>query len=87
LQERAINEELQRNKILRLKVAIPKIRAGKLSCTALGYGLDDREFESQKGWNFSLHHRVQIGSGSHPASCPMGTRRSVPGGKVAGELS
>jgi hypothetical protein len=24
--------------------------------------------------NFSLHHRVQTGSGAHPASCPMGTR-------------
>jgi len=22
--------------------------------------------------NFSLHHRVQNGSGSHPASCPWG---------------
>jgi hypothetical protein len=26
--------------------------------------------------NFSLHHRVQNGSGAHPASCP--------GGKAAG---
>jgi hypothetical protein len=24
--------------------------------------------------NFSLHHRVQNGSGAHPASCPVGTR-------------
>jgi hypothetical protein len=24
--------------------------------------------------NFSLHHRVQNGSGAHPASYPMGTR-------------
>jgi hypothetical protein len=23
--------------------------------------------------NFSLHHRVQIGSGAHPASYPIGT--------------
>jgi len=28
--------------------------------------------------NFSLHHHVQTGSGSHPASYPMGT-----GGKMA----
>jgi hypothetical protein len=30
--------------------------------------------------NFSLHHRVQTGSGAHPASYPMGTRDSFPGG-------
>jgi hypothetical protein len=34
--------------------------------------------------NFSLHHRVQHGSGAHPASYPMGTRGSLPGGKAAG---
>jgi hypothetical protein len=33
--------------------------------------------------NFSLHHRVQTGSGAHPASYPVGTRGSFPGGKVA----
>jgi hypothetical protein len=30
--------------------------------------------------NFSLHHRVQTGSGAHAASYPMGTRGSFPGG-------
>jgi hypothetical protein len=35
--------------------------------------------------NFSLHHRVQTGSGGHPASYPLGTRGSFPGGKAAGE--
>jgi hypothetical protein len=34
--------------------------------------------------NFSLHHRVQNGSGAHPASYPMGPRGSFPGGKAAG---
>jgi hypothetical protein len=34
--------------------------------------------------NFSLHHRVQNGSGAHPASYPMGTRGSFPAGKAAG---
>jgi hypothetical protein len=35
--------------------------------------------------NFSLHHRrVQTGSGAHPASYPMSTRGSFPGGKAAG---
>jgi hypothetical protein len=33
--------------------------------------------------NFSLHRRVHDGSGVHPASYPMGTRGSFPGGKAA----
>jgi hypothetical protein len=54
---------------------------------ALGYGLDDRgsrvRFPAGAG-NFSLHHRVQNGSGAHPASYPIGTRSSFPAGKAAG---
>jgi hypothetical protein len=54
---------------------------------ALGYGLDDRgsrvRFPPGAG-NFSLHHRVQNGSGAHPASYPMGTRCSLPGVKRTG---
>jgi hypothetical protein len=54
---------------------------------ALSYGLDDRgsrvRFPAGAG-NFSLHHRVQNGYGAHPASYPMGTRGSFPGGKAAG---
>jgi hypothetical protein len=57
---------------------------------ALGYGLDDRgsrvRFLAGAG-NFSLHHRVQNGSGAHPASYPMGTRGSFPGDKAAGAWS
>jgi hypothetical protein len=30
--------------------------------------------------NFSLHHRVHNDSGAQPASYPMGTRGSFPGG-------
>jgi hypothetical protein len=56
----------------------------------LGYGLDDRgsrvRFPAEAG-NFSLHHHVQNGSGAHPASYPMGTRGSFPGGKAAGACS
>jgi hypothetical protein len=33
---------------------------------------------------FSLHHRVQKCSSAHPASYPMDTRSSFPGGKAAG---
>jgi hypothetical protein len=47
----------------------------------LGYGLDDRgsriRFPAGAG-NFSLHHRVQNGSGTHPASYPMGTKGLSP---------
>jgi hypothetical protein len=34
-----------------------------------------------------LHHRVQTGSGAHPASYPMGNGGFFPGGKVAETLS
>jgi hypothetical protein len=34
--------------------------------------------------NFSLHHRVQNGSGAHSASYPVGTRVSSPGVKQPG---
>jgi hypothetical protein len=54
---------------------------------ALGYGLDDPGYKVRfpaGAGNFSLHHRVQNGSGAHPASYPMGTRGSFPGGKSAG---
>jgi len=34
--------------------------------------------------NFSFHHRVQKGSGAHPASYPTDTGGSFPRGKVAG---
>jgi hypothetical protein len=54
---------------------------------ALGYVLDDRgsrvRFSEGTG-NFSLHHRVQNGSGAHLASYPMGTRGSFLGSKAAG---
>jgi hypothetical protein len=51
------------------------------------YGLDVRgsrvRFPAGAG-NISLHHRVQNGSGAHPASYPMGTGGSFPGSKAAG---
>jgi hypothetical protein len=54
---------------------------------ALGYGLDDWgsmvRFPAGAG-NFSLNHRVQNGSGAHPASYAMGARGSFPGGKADG---
>jgi hypothetical protein len=54
---------------------------------ALSYGLDERgsrvRFPAAAG-NFSLHHRVQNGSGAHPASYPVGTRDFFLWGKAAG---
>jgi hypothetical protein len=54
----------------------PKSRDRSVSI-ALGYGLDGRgsrvRFPAGAG-NFSLHHRIQNGSGAHPASYPMCTR-------------
>jgi hypothetical protein len=54
---------------------------------ALDYGLEDRSsrvlFLVGAG-NFSLRHRVQNGSGAHPAFYPMGTRGSFPGIKRPG---
>jgi hypothetical protein len=51
------------------------------------YGLDDRgsglRFPAGAG-NLSLLHRVQNGSGAHPASYPIGTGIYFPGGKAAG---
>jgi hypothetical protein len=54
---------------------------------ALGYGLDDRGSRIRfpaGDENFSLHHRVQNGSGAHPVSYPMSTGDPFPEGKVAG---
>jgi hypothetical protein len=54
---------------------------------ALGYGLDDQgsrvRFPAEAG-KFSLHNCFQNGSGAHPASYPVGTGGSFPGGKAAG---
>jgi hypothetical protein len=54
---------------------------------ALGYELDDWcsrvRFPAGAG-NFSLHHRVQNGSGVHPASYPMGSGGLSLGVKLLG---
>jgi hypothetical protein len=50
-------------------------------------GLDDRMIEVRfpaGAGNFSLHHRVQNGSGSYPSSYPMGTRALSRGVKRPG---
>jgi hypothetical protein len=48
---------------------------------ALGYGPEDRgsRFRFPAGArNFSFHHRVQTGSGTHPVSYPKGNRGYFP---------
>jgi hypothetical protein len=63
------------------------VSINRIQCIALGYGLDDRgsrvRFPAGAG-NFSLHHRLQNGSGAHPASYTVGTRGSFPGVKRPG---
>jgi hypothetical protein len=49
------------------------------------YGLDEQAIEVQSptgAEDFSSSPCVQTGSGAHPATYPMGTRGSFPGGKV-----
>jgi hypothetical protein len=68
-------------------LAVPQLHIMLRVGTALGYGLDDWGLKVRfpaAAPNFSLHHRVQNGSGTHPASYPTGTRRSFHGGKVVG---
>jgi hypothetical protein len=64
-----------------------RICLGNVAIIALGYGLDDRgsrvRFPAGAG-NFSLHHRVQNGSGAHPVSYLIDTMGSFPGGRAAG---
>jgi hypothetical protein len=54
---------------------------------ATGYGPKRSEFESRWGQEFSLLPVVQTDSGAHPASYPVGTGDSFPGGKAAGAWS
>jgi hypothetical protein len=90
-----INTKLRSNRISNISELLSAIHDNILHCisrnssvsTALGYGLDDRgsriQFLAVAG-DFSLHHRVQNGSGAHPASYPMGIGGSFPGSKAAG---
>jgi hypothetical protein len=74
-------EELRKITKILIKLAVTRHIFGSKV-----YGLEDRgsrvRFPAGAG-NFSLHHRVRNGPGAHPASYPMGTRGSFPGGKVA----
>jgi len=56
----------------------------KVKAKATGWTIGVLGFDSWRGAeNFSLHHRIQNGTGAHTASYPMGNRGSYPGGKAA----
>jgi hypothetical protein len=82
------NVEMDCSKNGEIVADIDKTLAGGVEQTQvypdlLGYGMGDRDsrvrFPMGAG-NFSLHHCVQNGSGTHPASSPMGTGGSFPWG-------
>jgi hypothetical protein len=68
-----------------LGIRMSKSRGSSIGI-ATGYGMDYRSsgvpFSAGAG-SFFLHH-IQNGSGAHPASYPMSTGGSFPGGKAAG---
>jgi len=47
---------------------------------ATGWTIGVLGFDSRRGWEFCLHHRVQNGSGAHPASFPVVIRGCFCGG-------
>jgi hypothetical protein len=51
---------------------------------ALGYGLDDRGFESRQGLGIFLFTTASRPDEASPASYPMGNRGSFPVGKAGG---
>jgi hypothetical protein len=76
------------NVVANIKTLTTEIKSRDSSVgIALSYGLDYWGFRFDSGggggWEFSLYHRVQNGSGVHPATYPVGTRGSFPGGKMA----
>jgi hypothetical protein len=63
------------------------VRGSRVSSGSIvsGYGMDERAIgvRSPAGANdFSSSLCVQTGSGTHPASCTMGTGGPFPGGKA-----
>jgi hypothetical protein len=83
------NMDVRGHLLLPSSIRIQSRHFPRLLPIGLGYVLDDWgsriRFPAGAG-NFSLHHRVQNGSGTHPVSYTVGTRGSFPGGKAAGAL-
>jgi hypothetical protein len=58
---------------------------GSSVSTVSGYGLDDRAIEVRspaEARDFSSNRYVQTASGTHPASCTVGTGCPFPGGEA-----
>jgi hypothetical protein len=75
------------NRIREFGIEYPSINSRDSSVgIALVYGLDDRGSRVRfpaEAWKFSLRHRIQNGSGAHPAFHPMVFRGTFPWGKAA----
>jgi hypothetical protein len=65
-------------------VSLSRSRDGSVGI-ATGYGWTARVQFPEIVTDFSLFQCFETGSRAHPASYPMGTRGSFPGGKAAGE--
>jgi hypothetical protein len=61
----------------------PGVEIAQWYSARLQAGLSGVRVPAEAG-NFSPHYHVQIGSGAHSASYPMGSRGFFPGGKAAG---
>jgi hypothetical protein len=63
-----------------------KLRGARIpqSIIATGYGLDDRGVGVRVSVGSRIFSSRTTGSGAHPASYPMGTGGSFPGGEAAG---
>jgi hypothetical protein len=76
-------KERDRNRLLLAVTTLRKLPFPSLPLHLNTYRGSSVRFPAGAG-NFSLHHRVQNGSGAHLASYTMGIRGSFPGGKAAG---
>jgi hypothetical protein len=76
----------RQEQIYRLPLSWDFIRSRDISVVKRrGTGWMIGGFESRQGLGvFSPHHGVQTGCVAHPASYPVGSRGSFPGGKAAG---
>jgi hypothetical protein len=82
-------EDLDLRIYLPCQLFLPTSRVSLVSIET-GYRLDNQTISVwflRGAGNFSLQHHVQTGSGAHPASYPVGTGGSFPGGKATGAWS
>jgi hypothetical protein len=75
-----LKEVLETHSVFITNYRILTLESGKLS--RYSDGLQDRRpgFDFRQGQNIYLFHNVQAGSGTHPASNPIGNGDCFPGG-------